>query len=228
MRIIFVRHGHPNYREDCLTELGHLHAKAVAERLCGEHIEKIYSSSCGRAYETAEYIAKRQGISSIEAWDFLREITWGCDTEELYQNGHPWHTANKMVLDGQSLMHETWGDEAPFVKNKCVQNVNMIGEEFDVFLSSIGFVREGEFYRVKEPKYQTIAVVSHGGASNAVLARMFNLPFPFLCTAICPNYTAVTVVLMKEQSGDLIAPQFELVNDARHIEGLETESYFGR
>ena len=33
MRILFVRHGHPNYEKDCLTELGHLHAEAAAKRL---------------------------------------------------------------------------------------------------------------------------------------------------------------------------------------------------
>ena len=33
MRILFVRHGHPNYEKDCLTDLGHLHAAAAAERL---------------------------------------------------------------------------------------------------------------------------------------------------------------------------------------------------
>ena len=43
MRIIFVRHGHPNYRKDCLTELGHLQAKAAAKRLKEEGIETIES-----------------------------------------------------------------------------------------------------------------------------------------------------------------------------------------
>ena len=37
MRIIFVRHGHPNYEKDCLTDLGVLHAKAVAQRLKNEN-----------------------------------------------------------------------------------------------------------------------------------------------------------------------------------------------
>ena len=55
MRIIFVRHGHPNYEKDCLTDLGVLHAKAVAQRLKNDNepIEKIFSSTCGRALETA-------------------------------------------------------------------------------------------------------------------------------------------------------------------------------
>lgn len=58
MRIVFVRHGHPNYKDDCLTELGHLHAKAAADRPKNEGIQKIYSSTCGRAFQTAEYTAK--------------------------------------------------------------------------------------------------------------------------------------------------------------------------
>ena len=47
MRIIFVRHGHPNYVDDCLTELGHKHAAAAAERLTDEGISEIYSSTWG-------------------------------------------------------------------------------------------------------------------------------------------------------------------------------------
>ena len=33
MKIFFVRHGHPDYKNDCLTELGRKHAQAAAERL---------------------------------------------------------------------------------------------------------------------------------------------------------------------------------------------------
>ena len=62
MRIIFVRHGHPDYTKDCLTELGHKQAEAVAERLKDEKIDKFFSSSCGRAYETALHIAEGRGM----------------------------------------------------------------------------------------------------------------------------------------------------------------------
>ena len=65
MKIVFVRHGHPDYHEDCLTELGHLQAETAARRLESEGIEEIYSSTRGRALETAQYTAKRIGISTI-------------------------------------------------------------------------------------------------------------------------------------------------------------------
>ena len=74
MRIIFVRHGHPNYRQDCLTELGHLHAKAAAERLCEEKIDMIYSSTCGRAFETAEHIAQKQENREKSRFSCLAKI----------------------------------------------------------------------------------------------------------------------------------------------------------
>ena len=41
MRIIFVRHGEPDYAHDCLTEMGKLQAVAAAERLRNEGIEEI-------------------------------------------------------------------------------------------------------------------------------------------------------------------------------------------
>lgn len=42
MRIYFIRHGNPNYENDCLTDIGHLQAEACAERLKGEGIQKIF------------------------------------------------------------------------------------------------------------------------------------------------------------------------------------------
>lgn len=43
MKILFIRHGHPNYEKNCLTELGHLHAAAAAQRLKNEGVEEIYA-----------------------------------------------------------------------------------------------------------------------------------------------------------------------------------------
>ena len=38
MKLIFVRHGEPDYRNDCLTENGILQAKATAVRLKDEFL----------------------------------------------------------------------------------------------------------------------------------------------------------------------------------------------
>lgn len=229
MRIIFVRHGHPDYRKDCLTPLGHRHAALAANRLAEETIQRIFSSTCGRAYETAEYIARVQGIETadIVKCDFMREIQWGSDTETLYQNGHPWLTVDQMVANGESLLCEDWDTREYFAGNKCVESVKKIGIAFDELLADLGYVREGDFYRVKAPRYETVAVVSHGGASSAILACLFNLPFPFVCRSVCADYTAITIVSLEGDEGTLISPKFELINDAKHIASVKAKQYFG-
>ena len=83
MRLIFVRHGEPNYDLDCLTELGHKQAKIAAKRLLNEGIEKIFSSPLGRAYQTAQAFSEASGLKQIEIVDFMREIRYGLE-DALY------------------------------------------------------------------------------------------------------------------------------------------------
>ena len=44
MRFLFIRHGEPDYINDCLTQTGRLQAEAAAQRLEGEGICEIYAS----------------------------------------------------------------------------------------------------------------------------------------------------------------------------------------
>ena len=221
MRIIFVRHGHPNYELDCLTSLGHKHGDAVAERLKGEPIEKIFSSTCGRALETAEHIDKNFGLG-VEGLEFMREIKWGsADGSPVYEDGHPWMNSDYLVEQGKDLLDKDWRASEQYRNNKAVVSGDTLGEKLDEWLATLGYTREGDYYRVGKVRYGTIVLVSHGGASSAALARLFNLPFPFVCSAICPDYTAVTIVTFSEKEGALVAPKFELMNDARHIANIE-------
>ena len=127
MKIMFVRHGHPNYEKNCLTELGHLQAAAAAKRLKGDGIEAIYSSPYGRAVETAEHTARVLGLD-IQILDFMHEITWGEPGKEPFKSGHPWTLAENMVKEGQDIMRADWRENSPFKvieqgfdASKCVE-----------------------------------------------------------------------------------------------------------
>lgn len=225
MRIIFVRHGHPNYRQDCLTELGHLHAAAAAERLVHEGIEQIFSSTCGRAYETAEYTARKLGITDIVKCDFMREVSWkSIDGSDLPFGGHPWQTASQLVADGESLMDTDWMQKEPYCRNIVTKIVQNIVQNFDTLLADFGYHRHGAYYRVYENTEKTIAVFSHGGSSSAALGHLLNLPFPFMCEVMAPDYTAVTIINLNGEVGSLVSPKVELFNDARHITGITLDS----
>ncbi len=252
MRIIFVRHGHPNYEKDCLTELGHLHAAAAAERLAGEGIEEIYSSTCGRAYETAGYVARKLGLDIVKC-DFMREISWGStDGHPLIFNGHPWDTVDHMVANNESILDNDWQEKEPFVNNKLIADVRMIADATDAWLESLGYKREGKYYRAcgntsrnnpsdssncvkgdtiaagAHSTDRTVAAFGHGGASAAILSHIFNLPFPFVCSVMGPNYTGITVVTFPDHKDCLVSPRFEIMSDSRHIEGLKVENVYNR
>ena len=104
MLIYFVRHGHPNYRLNCLTELGKKHAAAAAERLADAGIEKIYASTHGRATETAEYTANLLGLEIVPC-EFMREISWkSLSDEPIPHNGGGGNYARGQGLENEGAL----------------------------------------------------------------------------------------------------------------------------
>ena len=221
MFIVFVRHGHPNYKLDCLTELGHNQAAAAAERLADERIEKIYASPQGRAQQTAGHIAEKLGLS-IETLPFMREIGWGAeDGIEMAFGGHPWYVAWDMAAKGQTLNSPTFADEPPYKGNRVVPMAKEKADAIDALLRDLGYTREGEFYRVGKPKYHKIAIVSHAGSSTAVIAHMLNWNLPLAYGTMEPQCTAITTLRLSDEEGKLCTPKIWVMNDARHIFGVE-------
>jgi probable phosphoglycerate mutase len=237
MRIIFVRHGHPNYVNDCLTELGRKHAAAAAERLKDEGISEIYSSTNGRALETAGYVAEKYGLPVVKC-EFMREISWGSvDNEPLFLDGHPWSTVDAMVAKGESILNPNWAKEEPFVRNKMVGYTENIATALDEWLKNLGYTREGLYYRVAGKDAvnadgnrintdKTIAAFGHGGAGSAIFSHLFNLPYPFVCTTLNQDYTGITIVELPDTPGALVKPRFEIMNDARHMKDLRIENIY--
>ncbi len=218
MRIVLVRHGHPDYAKDCLTALGHEQAHMAALRLQEEGIREIYSSPFGRAQETARHTAELLHLD-VTALDFMREIRWGAgDGEALYHDGHPWDTALHALSLGHSLMEDGWLKEPPFAGNRVLAEIERVAAASDEWLETLGYRREGANYRVVgNGTDRTIALFSHGGSSTALLSRLLNLPFFYLCRAICPDFTAITVLRLSDEKGTLTAPMIEYANDSRHI-----------
>ena len=219
MRIIFVRHGEPDYTHDCLTETGRRQAKDAALRLRDEGIEAVYSSPFGRAKETAQCTADLLGLP-VRIVDFMHEITWGSkDGTPLVDNGHPWDLADRLALEGYDLARPDWPEHPYFKNNKVLDEVNRISGETDKWLLSLGYQREGAYYRCVLPddRQHTVAMFCHGGSSAAALARILNLPFPYLCGALHLCFASVSVIRLDRRPGSLALPCFELINDGSHV-----------
>ena len=73
MKILFIRHGDPDYERDSLTEKGWREAEYLAERLSKLDIAAFYTSPLGRAKDTAAPTLARMGREA-RTLDWLREF----------------------------------------------------------------------------------------------------------------------------------------------------------
>ena len=54
MKLLFIRHGDPDYETDSLTEKGRREASLLAKRIANTHIDECFVSPLGRAVLTAK------------------------------------------------------------------------------------------------------------------------------------------------------------------------------
>ena len=225
MRILFVRHGEPDYAHDCLTPLGRVQAKAAALRLKDEGIEAICTSPMGRAVETARETADLLGLEPVTL-DFMHELHWSsADGEPIFLGGHPWNIADALANEGWDLTRTDWASHPYYSRSRVVAEVEKVSAGVDGWLASLGYVRDGAYYRcVREDDEQhTVALFSHGGSSSAAMGRILNLPFPYMCAFLHLPFTGVTAIRFDRHPGIARLPVLELAGDGRHILGLTAE-----
>ena len=219
MKIIFVRHGEPDYDNDTLTEKGFVQAELVAKRLMEEGISEIYASPLGRAQDTARPLSKTLGIP-VKTLEFMRELTWGSiDGEDIFSDGHPWDISDEMAKQGMDLGSPDWKTNQFYKNNRAVESVRVVEEGLDQWLEGYGYKRSGLYYEheCREDQHKIVAVFSHGGSSTAAMAHMLNLQFPYAIGLLHIDFTGITVLRLDKKEGPGVLPCMKLANDTKHL-----------
>ncbi|MCR5594772.1 MAG: phosphoglycerate mutase family protein [Lachnospiraceae bacterium] len=216
MRLLFVRHGEPDYMHDCLTETGKKQAAEVSEVLAKENISKIYASPMGRALETAVFTADKLGISKddIEILDYMHELVWGNFDKEPYEDGHPWTISDDLVKEGWDLNDKSWPKHPYFKNNRVTECSFKTAEGIDRLLQSLGYVRNGMYYTNKreDDEQYTVALFSHGGSSSAAIAHILNLTFPYVCATFHSPFTGIVTIRFDKNPGSVCIPCLEFID----------------
>lgn len=222
MRIVFVRHGEPDYDLDILTPRGTLQAEAAAKRLERENITAVYSSPQGRAQLTAAPLAKLLKLPVITL-DFMHEINSGdANGKKMPLNGSPWLLSEKMLAEeNEEITLDGWRGHPYFKNNLASRCYDYVASEFDKWLETLGYRREGRRYRCLVENDRTVALFSHGGSGACALSRTLNLPFNYMLAAMQYGFTSVTVLRYPGKAGELTYPRIELFNDMAHTLGAD-------
>ena len=82
MKLIFIRHGDPDYEKDSLTEKGWREAEILAKRVATWDIKQIYCSPLGRAKDTCSVSLKETGREAVTC-DWLKEFYYRIWDEQV-------------------------------------------------------------------------------------------------------------------------------------------------
>ena len=224
MRIIFVRHGEPDYDNDILTPNGIRQAESTSARIKDEGISAVYSSPMGRARQTASYTASALGLE-VKTLDFMHEIDWGgVNGAPLEYDGHPWTLAFELYADAPEYAEGSrWREHHFFRDNICTSYYDSVSSKLDAFLETYGLRREGGCYRALRECSDTIALFAHGGSGAVLFSHLLGLPFPFVLTSLPYGVCSVSIFDLTPQSKDIVVPRLELFNEMGHLGDVRQE-----
>ncbi len=244
MKLIFIRHGDPNYESDSLTEAGKREAEALSEYIGRLDIDEAFVSPLGRAAETAGYCLDKLGMSAVTL-DWLREFPAEVDPGISVDARAAYRTELKRALDGKYEKRIVWDmlpsyyadhpelfDRNGWRESSLVKNSNMTEQydyvtgAFNDLLTSFGYEKNGDVFDVKNSNDKVIAFFCHFGITCVLLSYLWNLsPFVTLqFLAMAP--TSVTVLASEERERGIAIFRGLQIGDVSHLKAKEIEPSF--
>lgn len=229
MRLLFIRHGDPDYENDTLTEKGVREAEFLADRLQGEKMDYIYLSPQGRAQRTGEATLKRLGRTG-ETFAWLREFTTPVFLPQSGEKHLIWDFMPSFMDKYPQLYSASGWQDVPFIRDSGVpQTYRAVCEGIDGVLSEHGYVRRGSFYAVERPNRDTLVFFCHFGATAVILSHLFNQSPVALLQHFAAAPTSVTTVYTEERERGIASFRCASYGDVSHLYvAREPVSFSGR
>lgn len=233
MRLLFIRHGDPDYVHDTLTEKGHREAALLAERAEALQLGKCFVSPLGRAQATAGYSMKKLGRTA-KTLGWLQEFPARIDLNRAPQllDAFP----NARTEDGKYAPHIVWDimpsywaefsdcmdsagwRECEISRNSdTVEIYDHVTGEFDKLLAERGYIRNGRCYKVEKESTETLTFFCHFGITCVFLAHLWGIS-PFLLwhsLALAP--TSVTEIVTEERQQGTACFRGLKIGDVSHL-----------
>lgn len=242
MRIIFVRHGEPDYANDTLTPKGWREAELLSERIKNWDVDAFYTSPLGRAKDTASCTLKKMGREAVEL-PWMKEFGYAIDDPVTGRHGVPWDFVPSFWTP-QEAMHDLdkWAETEVMQQNpQIVPAYQEVVQKLDELLASYGYDRDHYFYRTKEKEEHfmagtvapgstfaaseekeqsagpVIVIFCHLGITCLVLSHLLNIPFPLLVHGFFMPPSSITVVNSEERWGNEAYFRVQTIGDVHHL-----------
>lgn len=256
MKLIFVRHGDPDYTNDTITEKGRRDAELLAQRIIKWDVTDFYCSPLGRAKATAACTLDKLGRSAVTL-DWMREFSYMIDDPITGRHGVPWDFVPS-YWSNESLMFDQnrWVDTDVMGQNPQIGiKYKETCQYLDEFLAGYGYYRKDKYYQtdkeeifltstvapngdtnvdslVRREKEPVVVIFCHLGIICVVLSHLLNIPFPLLVHGFFLPTTSLTILSSEERWGREAYFRVQAMGDMAHLmnseEPISSAGYFAK
>lgn len=243
MRLIFIRHGEPDYKVDGLTQKGMRDAEVLAQRCKNWKVDRIYVSPMGRAVQTAEPTLKELGMEAV-TMPWLREFSHHIINPTHGHQSVCWdYVPSDWTNKPEMFTQDAWLDQSPAVDNPELKlQYEATTKGIDEVLKEYGYVRKDKYYQnIKNPKNrqvtstvidfsshyanelpdedagETVLFFCHFGVTCLMLAHLLNIPFEVLAHGTIIPTCGITIVNTEERWNDEVSFRIQALGDVAHL-----------
>lgn len=232
MRLIFIRHGEPDYSIDSLTEKGWREAGLLAERVKRWDITQLYCSPLGRARDTASFSLKALGRDAVicpwleEFIHLIKDPVTGKDTIPWDFLPDYW-TRQPMLYD-----KDRWPDAPVMAAGGIREACRAVNDNMDKLLKDYGYQRSGNLYTVQEGAGRETSLVffCHLGVTMTILSHLLGIAQPLLTHGFFLAPASVTVLQAEEREPGKAYFRVQVMGDTSHLacggESVSRAGYF--
>ncbi len=219
MKLLFIRHGDPDYKNDRLTEVGRREAAMLAERIAPIDVTAYYVSPLGRARETAAPTLTASGRTAVTC-DWLREMSIPVHRPDL--NGElshvPWDWLPQDWLSDSRFLDPVLWKENEILRQAGVDRAyDAVICEFDALLADYGYLRDRKRYSVTKQNNATLVFFTHFGLSCVLLSHLMNCSPMILWHGLCMAPSSVTTIHSEERRPGTASFRASAVGDISHL-----------
>lgn len=200
MEILIVRHGDPDYANDTLTEKGKIEAELLAEKLSKMKIDACYVSPLGRARDTAQYTLDKIN-QEAEVLDWLHEFR-GRQVLEDGTKRRCWEQLPSVWANEEIYYTDDWYKTDLMKSVNAGEEYHKIIAEFNAFLESYGYKREGKLFKVLKGNHDRVVLFCHYAVGCVLTSYLLGIPpVPLWNNAVALTSSVTTFVTEEREQG---------------------------
>ena len=223
MRIIFIRHGEPDYVNNSLTPKGFREAELLKGRIVNWDVDAFFTSPLERAYLTGKP-ALEQLNREAEVLEWMREFYFHLKDPVTNEDHGPWDfypefwTSQDLLYDRDNWFEHEIFDTIPQYEHAVLR----LRAGMDDLLRRYGFEREGRYYRFSEDlpleeAEKTIVIFGHLGSDLEAVGYLLGISPLVLQQTIFLPASSVTILNTEMRINRIAMFRAQCFGDVSHL-----------